>query len=183
MTSIWLVRHGEAAAAWNEHEDPGLSSLGLQQAQATAEVLAPVLPADLQILSSPKARALETAAPLAEILECPVAVVDTFREIQAPVGLDQRREWLTGFMRQEWHQQPETLWEWRNNIVDALRQIDRPTVVFTHFLVINAVVAHIRDEQATVQLWPDNASYHQFLNAESGLEMVAMGREMVTRIN
>ena len=33
MLKLYLVRHGEAAAAWGDHDDPGLSPLG--QAQAT----------------------------------------------------------------------------------------------------------------------------------------------------
>jgi len=34
--SIYLVRHGEAAASWGESSDPGLSELGWQQAEDAA---------------------------------------------------------------------------------------------------------------------------------------------------
>jgi len=183
MTAIWLVRHGEAAATWGEHEDPGLSELGKQQAEAAAELLIEEIPDDIQLISSPKARAIETAAPLSARLAAGVRVVDAFREIQAPVALSERQEWLKGFMREEWHRQPESLWGWRNNIISGLSALNRPAVIFTHFLVINAVVAHIRQHPATVQLWPDNASHHQFVNGPHGLEIVALGRELTTRIN
>ena len=33
---IYLVRHGEAAAGWGDHPDPGLSALGQKQAKAVA---------------------------------------------------------------------------------------------------------------------------------------------------
>ena len=32
MTDIWLVRHGEAAAAFDQDTDPPLSDLGREQA-------------------------------------------------------------------------------------------------------------------------------------------------------
>ena len=38
---IYLVRHGEAAASWGDHPDPGLSELG--QKQAAVESLAKLL--------------------------------------------------------------------------------------------------------------------------------------------
>ncbi|MGB2220660.1 MAG: phosphoglycerate mutase family protein, partial [Henriciella sp.] len=36
---IMLVRHGEAAASWGAHKDPGLSETGHQQAAVVAEEL------------------------------------------------------------------------------------------------------------------------------------------------
>jgi len=99
MNSVWLVRHGEAAASWGEHADPGLSDSGHQQAEAAAEALVARLPGGVELVSSPKARALETAAPLASRLERGVQVVDAFREIDAPVPLEDRQAWLRGFMK------------------------------------------------------------------------------------
>ena len=39
MTDIWLVRHGEAAAGFDEDTDPALSALGREQAAQSAEHL------------------------------------------------------------------------------------------------------------------------------------------------
>ena len=44
MTDIWLVRHGEASAAFGEDLDPGLSALGHQQAEAAEQQLIQVVP-------------------------------------------------------------------------------------------------------------------------------------------
>lgn len=63
MAKIYLVRHGQAASGWGLEEDPGLDDLGRSQARDAAQKLAPLGP--LPILSSPKARARETASPLA----------------------------------------------------------------------------------------------------------------------
>ena len=183
MTDIWLVRHGEAAASWGEHPDPGLSELGQEQARRAAAELLTLIPRDVQLVSSPKARAQETAMPLAAELGLEVTVVNAFREIAAPVPLNERQHWLKGFMRSEWATQPEDLWAWRRGVIDGLMALNRPTVVFTHFLVINAVLAHVSGKDSTLQLWPDNASHHQFRLKGSDLEIIALGREMTTRVN
>ena len=39
MTKIILVRHGEASASWEKSSDPGLSNLGVNQAEECAEIL------------------------------------------------------------------------------------------------------------------------------------------------
>ncbi len=110
---IFLVRHGEAAASWGQSGDPGLSELGAQQAERSAEILIGQLCADTLLLSSPLARARETAAPLAQGLDRPVQIDSVFCEIPAPVPLAQRQAWLRQFMQQHWQQQPAGLLEWR----------------------------------------------------------------------
>ena len=64
MAKIYLVRHGQAVSGWGQELDPGLADKGRVQAQAAAEQLAPLGP--LPIISSPRARARQTAHPVAE---------------------------------------------------------------------------------------------------------------------
>ena len=47
---ICLVRHGEAEAGWGTSPDPGLSALGLKQAEAVAEQLASQHPNEADVL-------------------------------------------------------------------------------------------------------------------------------------
>ena len=85
MIDIYLVRHGEAAASWGQSPDPGLSELGHEQARNAAHALRPLLAgAEPALISSPLARALETAAPLAAELGLSVQVNEAFKEIQVP---------------------------------------------------------------------------------------------------
>ena len=51
--------------------------------------------------------------------------------------------------------------EWRREFVSAIQSFTSPTVIFTHFLVINAVAAHISGEDRVVQCLPANASVHE----------------------
>jgi probable phosphoglycerate mutase len=180
---IFLVRHGEAAATWAEDPDPGLSELGLRQAHEVAEELAGVLGTEARLLSSPLQRARQTALPLAERLGKGVVVDDAFREIPAPVPLAQRQTWLRAFMRQQWEEQGDELHAWRGRAVRALEQAAAPSVVFSHFLVINAVVGAILDQPQNLVFWPDNGSITQLRLVGEGLQLVSLGRELHTRVN
>jgi broad specificity phosphatase PhoE len=65
---LWLVRHGRtphnASGLLRGHDDPPLDEVGCREAQAAAEHLAR-LPLE-RVLSSPLARARQTAAPIAD---------------------------------------------------------------------------------------------------------------------
>lgn len=183
MTAIWLVRHGEAAAGWGESPDPGLSELGWQQAHGVADQLAARVTPDVALLSSPLTRTVETAAPLAERLGVTVAIAPVFREVQAPVPLGQRQHWLRQFMTETWDDQPDSQWLWRQGIIDALLALEQPTVIFTHFLVINAVLAHLSGAKPTVQAWPANGSVHELRRSGDTLALVQLGAQMDSVVN
>lgn len=180
---VFLVRHGEAAASWGESSDPGLSELGWQQAQAVADVLQPLLTPDVQLVSSPLARARETAQPLAERLGKDVAIDPVFREVPSPVPLEQRQAWLREFMQQGWNEQGEELTRWRHAAYESLLDCTASTVVFTHFLVLNAVVGVIEDCPDVLHFWPNNGSVTHLRRNKDALELVQLGEQIKTRVN
>jgi probable phosphoglycerate mutase len=181
---IYLVRHGEAAASWGQSPDPGLSELGRRQAEAVGRQLqASVSHSDITLLSSPLQRARETAEPLASSLGLDVLIDDRFREIPSPVPLSERQDWLRGFMREPWAIQPDALQAWRGDIVAAVAAFDSPVVVFTHFLVINALVGWFDKHNDTLVFWPDNASVTTLLHSADGLAVEQLGEQMRTRVN
>lgn len=181
--NLYLVRHGEAAAKWGEHSDPGLSALGRQQAADAARELLEILPTGARLLSSPLARARETAEPLATSLEQQPLIDDRIREIPSPVPLEQRQDWLREFMRQSWRDQPALLLQWRQSAVDLMFEQTGDTVFYTHFLVINAIVGHVLASEETLHFWPDNGSVTHLRLENERLGLVTLGREMSTVIN
>lgn len=180
---IYLVRHGEADAHWGQSADPGLSDLGHGQAEACAQLLAPELEPGATLVSSPLARALQTAEPLARHMGVDVTISEVYREIPTPVPLAQRRDWLRAFMREEWPGQSETLLSWRQALLDSLHATSSTRVIFTHFLVINAVVGYIRQSERTLTFWPDNSSVTEIMLRDGQLELSVLGREMETVVN
>ncbi len=180
---IYLVRHGEAAASWSEAPDPGLSELGRRQAANAAALLESRLPAGARLVSSPLQRARETAQPLAAMLGVDVAIDPVFREVPSPVPLEERQAWLRRFMQQAWCEQGEDLVAWRHAAYDAVLAFDAPTVVFTHFLVLNAVVGVIEDCPDVLRFWPDNGSVTHLRREGAALRLVELGEQMQTRVN
>jgi broad specificity phosphatase PhoE len=181
--NIFLVRHGEASASWSDSPDPVLSALGWQQARETAALLLPQVSIDTIILSSPLQRARQTAEPLAKQLGSEVNMADAFREIPAPVPLTQRQLWLRQFMREKWSGQSEELVAWRNAAIRHLLSLEQSAVVFTHFLVINAVVGHVLENAATLCFRPAYGSVTRLRYTGSGLELIALGEEMDSIVN
>ena len=180
---IFLVRHGEAAASWGESPDPGLSTVGVQQAESAAAQLMQHLHDHTVIWSSPLRRAVETAGPLARAMRQSVQEDAAYREVPSPVPLSQRQVWLRHFMQQKWPEQGEDLLAWRREIFQRLLELPAPAVVFTHFLVINAVVGQLLDRDEILYFWPANGSITHLRHNGAALELVALGDAMPTQVN
>jgi len=181
MVSIYLVRHGEASAKWGEDPDPGLSALGRQQAQQVRDQLEAC--SNANIVSSPLLRAQETALPLANVLRESMTIDDTYRELPSPVGLSDRQAWLKDFMKQNWEEQDQRIQAWRDAIWSSLFEIEGDTVIFTHFMVINAVVSRLTNASPTVCCVPDNGSITQLHLEGHALKLVELGHQHKTLVN
>ena len=184
MTTVYLVRHGEAAASWGEDPDPGLSELGHQQALAARDQLVQNNSASrLELISSPLLRARETAQPLARALKKTVRIDDRFREIPSPVPIEERQTLLRRFMRQTWAEQDEPLHAWRSAILQGICSLDAESVIFSHFLVINAIVGEHKGAEKTLVAWPANASISRIEVEQGKIQHVELGEQIESRVN
>lgn len=181
--NIYLVRHGEAAAHWHESDDPGLSARGREQAEEAARLLRERIDPAIRLVSSPMRRTRETAKPLAMALEADVSIVEPFREIPTPVELAGRQEWLRTIARQTWNEQHQMVREWHQALLAELRRLREPTVVFTHFMVLNAIVGALTANERVVQFLPDNASITSVEWSGDDLRLLELGRQFKTRLN
>jgi len=180
VSHVVLVRHGRAAAGWNEDLDPGLDELGRQQAEVAADVLELFGP--LPILSSPLRRCQETALPLALRWGVDVTIEPDVGEVQSPTDdLAERGAWLRGFMQGRWADQGAAQLEWRDRVAAALLATEgQDMVVFTHFVAINAAVSVATGDPRVVSFAPDNGSRTE-LKVEGGrLEVVELGGQART---
>ena len=183
MTSIWLVRHGEAAAGFSEDTDPCLSPLGREQAIHSADTLHRCVPSHAALLSSPKRRAIETGEPYATKVQAELKIDGRFIELPSPGDLAARRQWLDEVLKGQWSALPESVQLWRREAVSAIGSFTSPTVIFTHFLVINAVAAHISGEDGVVQCLPANASVHELSIEGSDWQWRARGATLQSVVN
>ena len=182
MGTIYLIRHGEAGASWNQDRDPGLSDLGRQQALAVMQQFrdGPVCP----IYSSPLRRVRETAGPLATHWGVDVITVPAFAEIPTPAGhsLEQRLQWLLALRDQHWDTASAELLTWRENIIAALQQLPDNALVFTHFMVMNTVVGHLMERPEYVCYQPGNGSILTLQKEGGGIKVADLGAESATRV-
>ena len=68
-------------------------------------------------------------------------------------------------------------------MMDQLLALQQPTVIFTHFLVLNAVVGLLQDRSETLCYWPDNASVTHLQHTGRELKLVRLGKQMSTVVN
>ena len=112
-----------------------------------------------RLISSPLRRATETAAPLAAAWGRSVTIDPAFGEIPSPTpDLAQRQVWLSSALASHWTDLGDDIAAWRQTLLDAAGAIDEDTVVFTHFVAINAVVAQATADSAVTVFLPANAS-------------------------
>lgn len=181
MPRIYLVRHGKAAAGWDGHPDPGLDPLGATQSRLAADLLAPIGP--LTILSSPLARARETAAFLAEVWDREPVIEPRMAEIPSPSDdLAARTAWLRQAMAGTWADLPPRYQSWRNDVVGCLTSLTDDTVIFSHFIAINAAVGHARGDDRLVCFRPDNASITHLIAEAGTLKIEELGAEAETEV-
>jgi len=183
MAKLYLVRHGRALAGFGEFPGPGLDAAGSEQARTAAEMLAPFGP--LPIISSPMARAQETAEPLANRWRCRVRIEPAVAEIPSPAGDTQERVlWLRQFMGGSWREASLALAQWRESAIAALVSLQEDTIVFTHYVAINVAVGAALGDERVVVFSPDNASITIIDNEGGRLTLVQKGREApLTKVN
>ncbi|MBW1817841.1 MAG: histidine phosphatase family protein [Deltaproteobacteria bacterium] len=181
MARIYLVRHGEAAARWADELDPGLSELGRTQAREAEEALAPLGPLD--IVSSPLMRARETAEPLVNSWGVKPRIERRLTEIPTPEEvMDTRMAWLEQTVKKRWADLDGDLAAWRRGVIDAVLALERDTVVFSHFVAINAALGAAVDDDRVMHFWPNNASISIVETDGSTLALIERGGEAVTDV-
>jgi broad specificity phosphatase PhoE len=178
VARLHLVRHGQAAAGFTGHPDPGLSPLGRRQATQAASALAPLGP--LPVVTSPLARTRETAEPFETQWSITATVDPRVAEIPSPVDdLEARGLWLADVMAGRWHRLDGSLQRWRVDVLAALAewgQAGTDVVVTTHFIVVNVAIGAATGNDAVVVEVVDNASITVIdVGPDGALALVSVG--------
>ncbi|MDZ7678194.1 MAG: histidine phosphatase family protein [Acidimicrobiales bacterium] len=174
MPRLYLVRHGTASAGFGADRDPGLDQLGRAEAEAVADVLAPVGPLPVRV--SPLRRCRETAAPLQQRWDTEPVIEPAIAEVATPTDeLDGRAEWLRRALGSTWDRLEPGPQAWRQQMLDTVAAIDTDTVLITHFVVINAVIgAATGDDRVLIERLA-NGSVTTVDHGPGGFELVTAG--------
>jgi broad specificity phosphatase PhoE len=156
MTRITLVRHGKAAAGWDD-PDPGLDDTGRAQAEAMAAAIGGEA---RSLFASPLRRARETAAALETLWGVASVIEPNVGEVIAPDEYDAstRTAWLRGFLCGTYRDAGADYESWRDSVLDVLRAMPDGAVVVSHFVAINAAIGKAWDDARVVCQPVDNCS-------------------------
>ncbi len=179
---VRLVRHGRAAAGWDRDPDPGLDDVGRAQAAEAAERLASV--GVLSVVSSPLQRCRSTARFYADRVGGEVVIEPAVAEIPSPDGVEMadRVDWLRTAMQGNWTDLGRRYTTYRDAVIGFVRSCDDATVIFSHFVAINAVVgAGLGDDRLVIRRL-DNCSVTTVEIDGDELRLVEGGHEADTLI-
>jgi len=183
MPKLYLVRHGEAAAAWTEETDPGLSIRGREQARDMADALVQGLGA-IPVLTSPMRRTRETADALASRWGMGAEVEPAVGEVPSPEGtpLEERGGWLRQVMDGRWPELPDGLVVWRDSVVATLTSLPHDAVIVSHFVAINAAVGAADGDDRVVCFRPGYCSVTVLETEGSSLTVIERGAQANTLV-
>ncbi len=137
MKTITLVRHGKAAAGW-EDADPPLDQTGLAQAEAMAAAIGGE---PRPLFASPLRRTRETAGALERLWGVDAVVESGVGEVAAPMdSLEERVAWIGPFLRGTYADAGDVYEKWRDSVLDVLRALPDGSVVVSHFVAINVAI-------------------------------------------
>lgn len=182
-SSIYMIRHGRASAGWDTALDPGLDDLGRAQSQEVADQLQSLQLSN--IITSPLLRCQQTAEPLAHMWSVSPQVCTEVSEIPSPQGvaMSDRIVWLRNAMQGTWSDLGQDYVAYRDQITDFVRGIKTDTVIFSHFIAINAVVGGVLGDDRLVIRSLDNCSVTIFeRDATGNLSLTQGGHEADTLI-
>lgn len=179
--TLYLIRHGQASAGFDQAHDPGLDSVGRAQAEAIAGELESLGP--LPLVSSPLRRTRETAAAFEKRWNVQARIERAVAEIPSPTkDLQARTDWLRQAMQGRWADLPPAYQQWRGQVVAALLAMKKTTIVTTHFIAINAAVGFATQDDRLVCFEPDNCSCTRIEMADGTLRLVEQGRQRETDV-
>ena len=82
-----------------------------------------------------------------------ILINDNFRELPSPnLDLEKRVNWLRGVLPLTWSEllkDKETIdsgvnfIQWKENIINNIYSLNKDTIIFTHFVVINTIIGEI----------------------------------------
>jgi broad specificity phosphatase PhoE len=178
-----MVRHGEADANWSTSTDPALSQLGQSQANQVATKLAHLN--NIAIISSPLLRCQQTAQPFSSSINTPISIHPEVAEIPSPLGIAMadRGAWLQQAMHGTWQQLGSPFIEYKNTIAQFVTNLTQPTVIFSHYVAINAVIGAATSNDAMYVHNLDNCSVTTFhIDTNNNLTLIEAGAEAPTVI-
>ena len=156
---VIFIRHAEASSSWGDHHDPGLSDTGI--AQSKKLINRPELKQldHYSFISSPKYIRDRAKSKYKKGSECEICGSENqldFHRFYSLAPLLQ--EWLKKILQMNKNDLPENITKWKENIISKTITFSEDSVIFTHFMVINALLSELNSETKLLYFYPDYTS-------------------------
>ena len=176
VTTLYLIRHGQAEAGWSTQRDPGLDDVGRRQAHEAAQAFVGRDP--LPVIVSPLRRARETASEFEALWQRPVIVEQRVAEIPSlGMTLAERGEWLKALTKRRWLELDDVVQSWRRTALESLLEISQDSIVVSHFMIINAVVSWATSDGRVVCCQPMQGSRTTLARVGDSFRVVELGAQ------
>jgi len=124
---------------------------------------------------------METAEPLGKTLNKPIKIMSDFDEIPSQKA-KKKNQWLRRVATTHSSKLPDYLKDWQNQIIKQLLNIDADSIIFSHFMVINAVYDKLCNPKQFVSLQPDYTSRMHLIKRKDNLRYVSLLNENTSKI-
>lgn len=182
--TLILIRHGEASQAWGDNLDPDLSIKGMKQSELLTQNNKLQSLKDFTFISSPKSRALMTAAPLVNIYKKDLIIDPIFSEIPSDdIELADKRNWLTDIMKMDINSLPTMVSNWRDEMLSKALTLNKDSIIFTHFMVINSIIGKLVGNPTLLYFYPDYTSITKIIIEDGIAKEFYVGEGKKTPIN
>jgi broad specificity phosphatase PhoE len=128
------------------------------------------------------ARCQETGGFFANAANLSLTIEPAVTEIPTPSDITDRVPWLRGLMSGQWKDAPDLVNTWRNGLISTLEALPDETVVFTHFVAVNAVVGSIEGTDNVTVFRPNYCSVTKLDNTSGTLRLVERGQSLETKV-
>jgi probable phosphoglycerate mutase len=113
-----------------------------------------------------------------------IEINNIFDEIPAKgVLLEDKMEWLKSIALMPIRDLPISVKEWNEKIIDTIFSINQDSIIFTHFMVMNAVVTYAKQFSKLVNISPDYTSTIKITAKDSQIISLKVGDQKKTKIN
>ena len=99
------------------------------------------------------------------------------------IDAEEKKQWLVSIFTTPIDELPQAVKDWRNNLIHWLEDAEGNFIVATHFMVINALVSYITNNNAISYFHPNYASRTEIFLKNGELKQLILGDDKKTVIN
>jgi broad specificity phosphatase PhoE len=97
--------------------------------------------------------------------------------------MSERPSWLREMFSKDVDQFEKPQADWRDKIINVTHSFKSPTLIFSHFMVINVLVGYLQKSKKIVTFYPDNCSVTKMSLNQGMLSLEEIGSSQESVVN